>query len=89
MALGAATPAADLYKVGTAVGAEMRALGVNMNFAPVLDINTNPNNPVIGLRSFGDDPIIVATLGEQYIEDYKMQALSPLPNIFPVMVMWM
>ena len=83
MALGAATPAADLYKVGTAVGAEMRALGVNMNFAPVLDVNTNPNNPVIGLRSFGDDPIIVATLGEQYIEGLQNAGIIAIAKHFP------
>ena len=50
-------------QVGKATGLELRRLGINMNLAPVLDVNTNPDNPVIGLRSFGSDPQRVAQFG--------------------------
>jgi beta-N-acetylhexosaminidase len=83
MALGAATPAADLFTVGTAVGQEMRDLGVNMNFAPVLDVNTNPNNPVIGLRSFGSNPEQAAALGEQYILGLQSAGVIAVAKHFP------
>ncbi len=56
--------------------------GLNMNFAPY-STNTNPNNPVIGLRSFGDDPIIVATLGEQYIEGLQNAGIIAIAKHFP------
>jgi len=83
MALGAATPAANLFAVGTAVGTEMRDLGVNMNFAPVLDVNSNPDNPVIGLRSFADDPEKVAILGEQYIAGLQSVGIIAVAKHFP------
>lgn len=68
MALGA-TRSEDLaYKTGKLIGKELQALGVNLNFAPVLDINSNPNNPVIGVRSFGDDPQLVGKLGTSYMK---------------------
>ncbi|MEP7021197.1 MAG: beta-N-acetylhexosaminidase [Pseudonocardiales bacterium] len=47
-------------EVGTAIGAELAALGINLTFAPVADVNTDPRNPVIGVRSFGGDPALVA-----------------------------
>src|SRR5690625_6935480 len=51
------------YDIGLATGEELKALGINWNFAPVLDVNNNPNNPVIGVRSFGEDPAQVAAFG--------------------------
>ncbi|HEX8478463.1 MAG TPA: glycoside hydrolase family 3 N-terminal domain-containing protein, partial [Telluria sp.] len=56
MALGAANDAALAHDVGAAVARAVRALGFNWNFAPVLDLNNNPHNPVIAERSFGADP---------------------------------
>ncbi|WP_158853653.1 beta-N-acetylhexosaminidase [Halorhabdus sp. CUG00001] len=50
-------------KAGQAVGRELRSLGITMNLAPVLDVNNNPDNPVIGVRSFGESPELVADLG--------------------------
>lgn len=49
-------------------GEEMRAVGINTDFAPVLDVNKNPNNPVIGIRSFSDDPDLVARYGIAYMQ---------------------
>jgi len=63
MALGATRSATLSYQAGRITGEELYLLGVNMNLAPVLDVNNNPNNPVIGLRSFGEDPNLVSELG--------------------------
>lgn len=51
------------YAVASATAQELRAVGINMNMAPVLDVNTNPQNPIIGDRAFGGDPDLVGELG--------------------------
>jgi beta-N-acetylhexosaminidase len=51
------------YAFAEVTAAELRAIGVNMNLTPVLDVNTNPQNPIIGDRAFSDDPLQVETLG--------------------------
>lgn len=66
MAVGATGDGALAAELGAAIGDELRALGTNLNFAPVLDVNANPENPVIGVRSFGDDPSLVGRLGSQF-----------------------
>jgi beta-N-acetylhexosaminidase len=63
MALGAIGSEQIVYEVAQATGRELRALGIGMNLAPVVDVNNNPANPVIGSRSFGEDPQQVARLG--------------------------
>ena len=63
MALAAAASAEDARQVGKNCGEMLRAMGVNVNFAPVLDVNIEPLNPIIGNRSFGDQPQAVADLG--------------------------
>jgi len=60
MALGAADDADLTRRTYRIAGEELAALGVTLDFAPVADVNTNPRNPVIGVRSFGDDPLRVA-----------------------------
>lgn len=55
MTLGAIQDDAMVYAVGKEIGQQCRAIGVHINFAPVVDVNTNPKNPIIGVRSFGDD----------------------------------
>lgn len=60
MALGASGDPENAYRAGLLIGREMRALGPNMNFAPTVDVNSNSANPVIGVRSYGDDPNAVA-----------------------------
>lgn len=54
MMLGAVQNDSLLYEYGRAVGKQCRRMGIHVNFAPVLDINSNPRNPVIGKRSFGE-----------------------------------
>src|SRR5262245_695561 len=60
MALGAAASANLAFRTGQAMGRELTAMGINVNYAPVCDVNTNPLNPVVGTRSFGSDPLLVA-----------------------------
>ena len=60
MALGAAGDPELTERVGQAMGREMLAMGVNLNYAPIADLNTNPDNPSLGIRSFGDQPHQVA-----------------------------
>ena len=62
MALGAAADEDLAERVAHALGLELRAMGVNVNYAPVCDLATNPRNPAVGIRSFGDDPAAVGEL---------------------------
>lgn len=63
MTLGAANNDALSRREGEIIGEELKSLGIHINFAPVVDINSNPNNPVIGFRSFGESPTQVSKLG--------------------------
>lgn len=71
MALGAIGDPKTAERVGSAIGEELSYLGINLNLAPVLDINNNPQNPGIGVRSFGDRPELVAKLGRAFIEGHQ------------------
>ena len=55
-------------RMGAALAEELRACGIGMDLAPVLDVDTNPNNPVIGDRSLSDDPEVVARLGAAFVQ---------------------
>jgi beta-N-acetylhexosaminidase len=67
IALGACKSEKLTYDVARGIGHELACLDITMNFAPVLDVETNQDNPVIGVRSFGGDPIMVAKQGNAYI----------------------
>jgi len=56
MTLGALQNDSALYTMGQEIGQQCKRMGIHMNFAPVVDVNSNPLNPVIGMRSFGEDP---------------------------------
>ena len=66
-----------------AMGEELLAVGINMNLAPVVDVNSNPRNPVIGVRSFGDDPKRVAELGKSALKGYKRSHVVATLKHFP------
>lgn len=83
MALGAARSTILAEKAARASGAELRALGIHVNFAPVLDVNTNPRNPIIGARSFGENPRRVARLGAAAINGYLQSRILPVAKHFP------
>jgi len=66
-----------------AMGQELQAVGINMNLAPVVDVNSNPKNPVIGVRSFGDDPELVSAFGKQALEGLKQAGVISTLKHFP------
>jgi len=83
MAIGAADSESDAAAVARVTARELRAVGVNMNLAPVLDVNNNPQNPVIGTRSFGEDPARVAAFGRATIAAYRHEGLAATAKHFP------
>ncbi|MFG6118602.1 glycoside hydrolase family 3 protein [Thalassobacillus sp. B23F22_16] len=83
MALGAAGSSEISRNVGQAIGEELASLGINMNLAPVLDVNNNPDNPVIGVRSFGEDPELVAEMGLAYTEGLQSTGVAATAKHFP------
>ena len=83
MALGA-TGSEDLARrAGTAIGRELSAMGINVNFAPVCDVNINPQNPVVGTRSFGEDPALVARLSAAKIQGIQAAGVAATAKHFP------
>ncbi|WP_082230539.1 beta-N-acetylhexosaminidase [Haloprofundus marisrubri] len=83
MALGAAGDADLSRRAGEAVGQELRTLGVDMNLAPVLDVNNNPENPVIGVRSFSETPDSVAGLGTAFASGLQSADVIACGKHFP------
>nr|WP_234402377.1 glycoside hydrolase family 3 protein [Oceanobacillus damuensis] len=83
MALGATRSAETAENVGQAIGEELNSLGINMNLAPVLDVNNNPDNPVIGVRSFGESPELVAEMGTAYIRGLQTTGVAATAKHFP------
>lgn len=71
------------FAAGRLLGAQVRSLGFNMNFAPVLDVNSDPNNPVIGDRAFGDDADLVSTLGLAAMKGIQSQQVVSVVKHFP------
>ncbi len=83
MALGA-TGSEDLaYKLGQVLGTEARAIGVHVVFGPVLDVNSNPLNPIINTRSFGENPQLVSRLATAYIRGARSTGLLTTGKHFP------
>lgn len=70
-------------KLGAFTGRELLSCGVNMNLAPVLDVNNNMKNPVIGVRSYGDNPEVVARLGKGQIRGLKGEGVVAVGKHFP------
>jgi beta-N-acetylhexosaminidase len=83
MALGAAGSASSVSAIAEISGRELRAMGVNMNFAPSLDVNNNPRNPVIGVRSYGEDPAAAGELGAAAIRGYQRAGVAATAKHFP------
>lgn len=83
MALGATHSPADARKAGEIIGSEMRALGINATLAPVVDVNCNPNNPVIGLRSYGEDPEQVGIMASNVIDGLNDYGVIGCAKHFP------
>lgn len=71
------------YQIGQILGEQLSIFGFNMDFAPVLDVNSNPNNPVIGDRSFSNNPTIVSELGVQTMKGIQSKNVIPVVKHFP------
>jgi beta-N-acetylhexosaminidase len=83
MAIGAAGDAELAERVGRAIGRELRAVGVNVNYAPVLDVAVDPANPALGIRSFGDDPAAVARLATAWLRGLQAAGVAGTGKHFP------
>ena len=81
--LGAADDADLVRRMGELIAEDLRALGIHVNFAPDVDINSNPANPVIGFRSFGEDPERVTRLGIAYAEGMQSRRVLATAKHFP------
>ena len=83
MALGATNDPEFAYENAKILASEIKALGINTDLAPVIDVNNNPSNPVIGLRSFSSDPEIVGAMGEKYVEGLQSEGIITTCKHFP------
>ncbi len=83
MAVGATGSTERAYQMAQITAREMKAVGVNCNLAPVVDVNSNPTNPVIGLRSFGSSPEAVAALGIEVIRAHRDEGVIATAKHFP------
>ncbi|MFD7071593.1 glycoside hydrolase family 3 protein [Streptomyces sp. NPDC059913] len=83
MALGAGGSRSDARKAGQIAGAELGAVGINQNYAPDADVNVNPANPVIGVRSFGSDPQSVAGMVAAQVKGYQSSRIASTAKHFP------
>lgn len=83
MAQAATGTTATAYECARITGQQLRAFGINTNFAPVLDVNNNPANPVIGTRSFGADPTLVAEYGQAALRGYHDAGVIATVKHFP------
>jgi len=83
MALGASGSADLARRTGEALGRELAAVGVNVDYAPVCDVNVNPRNPNVGTRSFGEDPTAVARLCAAMVEGLQSAGVAATAKHFP------
>ena len=83
MALGAAGDVELAERVAAAVGAELRAMGINLAYAPVCDLATNPRNQVVGIRSFGDNPAAVGALAAATVRGLQSAGVAATVKHFP------
>ncbi|MCL7429354.1 glycoside hydrolase family 3 protein [Streptomyces sp. YS415] len=83
MAIGASGSRADARTLGRIAGKELRALGIRQDYAPVADVNVNPANPVIGVRSFGSDPAAVSRLVAAEVAGFQRSSVAATAKHFP------
>ncbi|WP_211328665.1 glycoside hydrolase family 3 protein [Thermomonospora umbrina] len=83
MALGALARPEEARAAARVTGTELRAVGINQNYAPVADVNVNPANPVIGLRSFGSDPDLVSRMLVGALQGYRDAGVAATAKHFP------
>ena len=83
MGIGATRDTMLAYEMGRVTAVEGRAMGIHMAFAPVLDVNNNPKNPVISGRSFGEDPALVAAMGRNLVRGLQDNGMLATGKHFP------
>ena len=83
MLLGATDNDSLIYEMGREIGRQCRRVGIHVNFAPVVDVNSNPENPVIGTRSFGENKERVARLGTAYMQGLQDEQVLATAKHFP------
>ncbi len=83
IALGAVADNKLIYEMGREIGRECKRIGININFAPDVDVNNNPNNPVINDRSFGEDIYKVALKGIEYADGLQDEGVLACAKHFP------
>ncbi len=83
LTIGAINDENLVYRMGLAVGEQCKRIGVHVNYAPVVDINNNPNNPVIGFRSFGEDKNKVTDFGIAYMKGMQDAGIMACAKHFP------
>jgi beta-N-acetylhexosaminidase len=83
MAIGATGDVELARRVGAAIGRELSAMGVNVAYAPVVDLATDPGNPAVGIRSFGDDPIAVGRFAAAFVEGLREAGVVGAAKHFP------
>ena len=83
MSIGAGGLPYDAYRTGKLIGSELRALGINMNFAPTVDVYTNPEAHVIGPRAFSSDPLTTAVMSQAYFHGMRSMGIVSTAKHFP------
>jgi len=83
MGIGATMSEELAYRIALATARQARAAGVHWDFSPVVDVNTNPHNPVIGIRAFGDDPQWVGRLSAAMVRGYQEAGVVSTPKHYP------
>lgn len=87
-AFGSYPPACEVsadtaLELGKRMGQELASLGINVDYAPVLDVNTNPDNPIIGVRSFNEDPYEVTKIAELFVKGLASMGITACGKHFP------
>lgn len=82
-ALGVVNDPSKTYTMARILGIQLRLSGININYAPVVDVNNNPDNPVINIRSFGCDPALCGSLGQAYIKGLQKSKCIAVAKHFP------
>lgn len=83
MMLGATADPSLIYEYGRLVGTQCRRIGIQVNYAPVVDVNNNPDNPVINDRSFGENKVLVGEMGVQYVKGMQSEGVMACAKHFP------
>ncbi|MDP4291581.1 MAG: glycoside hydrolase family 3 N-terminal domain-containing protein, partial [Bacteroidota bacterium] len=83
LTIGAITDAQLAYRIGKAIGLQCKRAGIQVNYAPVVDINNNPNNPVINYRSLGEDKYKVCLLGTNIMKGMQDEGVMACAKHFP------